>query len=97
MEIEVLVAVQQRGQVEVAVVGHVARAQHHRLGGQRPLGHAPGVLGGELQLEAGGIRRSRPHTEGVQQAVLGRPADLGLFSHRAHSIRIDGHHASRVR
>ena len=72
MQLDGLLAVHEHGVVEGPDGAERRRrqlhARHHREGGQDPLGHVLAVLGGELQLEAGGIElagaRHRGRTAG---------------------------------
>ena len=52
-------------------------ADDHREGRQDPLGHVLAVLGGELELESGGIDGAGADAQGVEQAVLRVPRGLG--------------------
>ena len=91
VELDVLVAVEQAGPVVVAVVGSAGAADHHRLGGQGPLGHPGRILGGELQLGAGWVGSAGPHAQGIKQALVGAPAHLCGIADRADRIGINGH------
>ena len=88
MEGDRLLAVEQGGEVEVAEVDAATAAEHDAHRGKGPLGGVSGVLGGELEFEARRVGCAGADAEGVEQAVLRRPADGVLRSDGSDGVRV---------
>ncbi len=94
MQLESLFPVDQHERVERADLSESRahpEASQDGKSRQDPLGQVGTVLGRELELEPGRVDRSRPHPEGVHQAVRRGPRLLDWVAGSAHGGGIDGH------
>src|SRR5207302_2055946 len=92
VQLDGLLPVHEHGRVEGPDVREPAsRPGDDGEGGQHPLAHVLAVLGGELQLEAGGVEHPRSHAQGVEEAVLRGPRPLHGPRGLAYGVGVDGH------